>query len=172
MTLAMGAAGRLEHRHVALCAREPSARRLPQQELLPDLARGPRAADARARPCRTRTRSRPGKPLHPAKPVAKTLTPDGVAAMLHRGGPTEREADGAALFSRRRPRAREKHPSADPHAAAALCARPCRHHRAACTAVHVFPDTNAHGRRRKPAVALHRAFRRPRAVGRRQPIRR
>ena len=26
-----------------------------------------------------------------AKPVARTLTPDGVAAVLHRGGPTERE---------------------------------------------------------------------------------
>ena len=45
-----GAAGRLEHRHVALCAREPSARRLSEQELLPDLARGPREADDRARP--------------------------------------------------------------------------------------------------------------------------
>ena len=40
-----------------------------------------------------------GKPLHPAKPVAKTLTPDGVAAVLHRGGPTEREAKGPALFA-------------------------------------------------------------------------
>src|SRR3954447_11139172 len=27
-----------------------------------------------------------GKPLHPAKPVARTLTPAGVAGMLHRGG--------------------------------------------------------------------------------------
>jgi hypothetical protein len=29
-----------------------------------------------------------GKQLHPAKPVARILAPDGVAAMLHRGGPT------------------------------------------------------------------------------------
>ena len=42
-----------------------------------------------------------GKPLHPAKPVAKTLRPDGVAAMLHRGGPTEREATGACPIHRR-----------------------------------------------------------------------
>jgi nitrile hydratase subunit beta len=40
-----------------------------------------------------------GKPLHPAKPVAKTLTPDDVAAMLHRGGPTERTPTSAALFA-------------------------------------------------------------------------
>jgi nitrile hydratase beta subunit len=40
-----------------------------------------------------------GKPLHPAKPVAKTLTPEGVAGMLHRGGPTERKATSPALFA-------------------------------------------------------------------------
>jgi nitrile hydratase beta subunit len=40
-----------------------------------------------------------GKPMHPAKPVAKTLTPEGVAGMLHRGGPTERKATGSALFA-------------------------------------------------------------------------
>jgi nitrile hydratase beta subunit len=40
-----------------------------------------------------------GKPLHPAKPVAKTLTPEGVAGMLHRGGPTERKVTGPALFA-------------------------------------------------------------------------
>jgi nitrile hydratase beta subunit len=40
-----------------------------------------------------------GKPLHPAKPVARTLTPEGVAGMLHRGGPTEREATRPALFA-------------------------------------------------------------------------
>src|ERR1700719_4156565 len=31
------------------------------------------------------------KPLHPAKPVAQILTPDAVAKVLHRGGPTERD---------------------------------------------------------------------------------
>src|SRR6202790_5620643 len=38
-----------------------------------------------------------GALLHPAQPVAKTLTPEGVATMLHRGGPTERDAAGPAL---------------------------------------------------------------------------
>ncbi|MEA2943867.1 MAG: nitrile hydratase subunit beta [Bradyrhizobium sp.] len=40
-----------------------------------------------------------GKPRHPAKPVARTLTPEGVAGMLHRGGPTERKATSAAMFA-------------------------------------------------------------------------
>ena len=39
ITLAMAHARRLEHRHVALCPREPAARGLSEQELLPDLAR-------------------------------------------------------------------------------------------------------------------------------------
>ena len=69
------------------------------------------------------------KPLHPAKPVAKTLTRDGVAAMLHRGGPTERDGDEPCPLRHWRPRPREGHSSADPYAAAALCARACRHRR-------------------------------------------
>jgi nitrile hydratase len=40
-----------------------------------------------------------GKPLHRAKPVARTLTREGVAGMLHRGGPTERKATSAAMFA-------------------------------------------------------------------------
>jgi nitrile hydratase len=39
------------------------------------------------------------KPLHPAKPVKRTLTPADVAAVLHRGGPTEREARSPAVFA-------------------------------------------------------------------------
>src|SRR5664279_5419293 len=84
-----GDARRLEHRHVALRPRGSPARGLSQQELLPDLARGLIASDE----------IEAGKPLHPTKPVAKTLTPDGVAGMLHRGGPTERDARGPALFA-------------------------------------------------------------------------
>src|ERR1700704_3031385 len=38
-------------------------------------------------------------PPHAAKPVAKKLPPDGGAAMLHRGGPTERETKTPALFT-------------------------------------------------------------------------
>ncbi len=44
LTLAMGDARRLEHRHVALRAREPPAGRISVDELLPDLVR--RAGDA------------------------------------------------------------------------------------------------------------------------------
>src|SRR4030081_1632372 len=40
-----------------------------------------------------------GRPLHPVKAVAKTLTPDGVRSMLHRGGPNERDATLPALFA-------------------------------------------------------------------------
>ena len=40
-----------------------------------------------------------GAPLHPPKPVTRKLTSEGVAAMLHRGGPTEREAKSPALFA-------------------------------------------------------------------------
>ena len=76
-----------------------------------------------------------GKPLHPAKPVANTLSPDGVAAMLHRGGPTEREAKQPARFAAGDRVRDQDDPSRDPHAAAALCARPCRHRRAAARRV-------------------------------------
>ena len=41
ITLAMGDAGRLEHRHVPLRPRGSSAGGIPQQELLSDLACGP-----------------------------------------------------------------------------------------------------------------------------------
>ena len=78
------------------------------------------------------------KPLHPAKQVAKKLTRDGVAAMLHRGGPTEREASEPCPLRRWRPRPCERYPSADPYAAAALCARPCRHRRDAAWRVTFF----------------------------------
>jgi len=40
-----------------------------------------------------------GKSLHPAKPVTRILTSDGVAAVLHRGGPTERETTHPARFA-------------------------------------------------------------------------
>lgn len=90
-----------------------------------------------------------GKPLHPAKPVAKTLSPDGVAAMLHRGGPTEREATGAALFTAGdRVRAKVIHPPTHtrlPHYV--------RGHVGIIERVlgcHVFPDSNATGAGENP----------------------
>src|SRR3954464_15608902 len=39
-----------------------------------------------------------GHKLNPAKPVTRILTADGVAATLHRGGPTERDVGKPALF--------------------------------------------------------------------------
>ena len=82
------------------------------------------------------------KPLHPAKPVAKTLTRDGVAAMLHRGGPTEREARSPAGFvTGDRIRARDIHPPTHTR-----LPRYVRGHIGVIERVlgcHVFPDSNA-----------------------------
>ena len=82
------------------------------------------------------------KPLHPAKPVAKTLTRDGVAAMLHRGGPTEREAKSPAGFvTGDRIRARDIHPPTHTR-----LPRYVRGHIGVIERVlgcHVFPDSNA-----------------------------
>jgi nitrile hydratase beta subunit len=84
------------------------------------------------------------KPLHPAKPVAKTLTPDGVATMLHRGGPTEREAARPAGFSAGdRVRAKTIHPPTHTR-----LPRYVRGHAGIVERVlgfHVFPDSNATG---------------------------
>jgi nitrile hydratase subunit beta len=84
------------------------------------------------------------KPLHPAKPVAKTLTRDGVAAMLHRGGPTEREAKSPARFAAGdRIRAKNIHPPTHTR-----LPRYVRGHFGVIERVlgcHVFPDSNASG---------------------------
>jgi nitrile hydratase beta subunit len=85
-----------------------------------------------------------GKPLHEAKPVAKILTPDGVAAMLHRGGPTEREAKNPALFAvGDRVRAGTIHPPTHTR-----LPRYVRGHTGTIEilhGVHVFPDSNSLG---------------------------
>jgi len=85
-----------------------------------------------------------GKPLHPTKPVAKTLTPDGVASMLHRGGPTEREVMSPALFAvGDRVRARTIHPPTHTR-----LPRYVRGHIGTIEmlhGVHVFPDSNSLG---------------------------
>ena len=90
-----------------------------------------------------------GKPLHPAKPVAKVLTPDDVAATLHRGGPTEREARSPALFAAG-DRVRAK--MIDPPTHTRL-PRYVRGHRGTVERVlgyHVFPDSNATGAGENP----------------------
>jgi len=85
-----------------------------------------------------------GKSLHPARPVAKTLTPDGVAAMLHRGGPTERAASSPALFAiDDRVRAKTIHPATHTRLPQYV-----RGHAGVIERVlgcHVFPDSNASG---------------------------
>jgi nitrile hydratase len=85
-----------------------------------------------------------GKPLHPTKPVAKTLTPDGVAAMLHRGGPTERKATSPAQFAVGDcVRAKVMHPPTHTR-----LPRYVRGHVGTIEmlhGVHVFPDSNSLG---------------------------
>jgi nitrile hydratase subunit beta len=85
-----------------------------------------------------------GKPLHPAKPVARILTPDGVAAVLHRGGPTEREPTSPALFAvGDRVRTKMIHPPTHTR-----LPRYVRGHVGTIEmlhGVHVFPDSNSLG---------------------------
>ena len=85
-----------------------------------------------------------GKPLRPAKPVAKTLTPEGVAGMLHRGGPTEREATSPALFALGdRVRAKLIHPPG--HTRLPQYVRGHVGTIELLHGVHVFPDSNSLG---------------------------
>ena len=85
-----------------------------------------------------------GKSLRPPKPVARKLTPDGVAAMLHRGGPTEREPTSAARFAvGDRVRTATIHPPTHTR-----LPRYVRGHVGVIErlhGVHVFPDTNSLG---------------------------
>jgi nitrile hydratase len=90
-----------------------------------------------------------GKPLYPAKPVTRTLTPEGVAGMLHRGGPTERKSTSPALFAAGdRVRAKIINPPTHtrlPHYV--------RGHAGTVERVlgfHVFPDSNATGAGENP----------------------
>jgi nitrile hydratase beta subunit len=90
-----------------------------------------------------------GKPLHPAKPVAKTLTPEGVAAMLHRGGPTERKAARSAYFA---PGDRVRARTINPPTHTRL-PRYVRGHAGVVERVlgcHVYPDSNARGAGENP----------------------
>ena len=90
-----------------------------------------------------------GKALHPARPVAKILTADGVAPMLRRGGPTERAQTRPALFAvGDRVRAKTMHPPTHTR-----LPRYVRGHVGRIDAIrgmHVFPDSNAHGQGEDP----------------------
>jgi len=85
-----------------------------------------------------------GQSLHPPKPVTRTLTAEGVAAMLHRGGPTEREATRPARFAvGARVRAKMIHPPTHTR-----LPRYVRGHVGTIERVlgcHVFPDSNSTG---------------------------
>ena len=107
-----------------------------------------------------------GHALHPPKPVPRILSPGDVAQVLYRGGPTERETNTQAGVQGRRRGACEEHQSAHPHAAAALCARALGPNRARDRLPRFSRQQRAR-RRREPTMALHRALRRPRIVGRR-----
>jgi nitrile hydratase subunit beta len=85
-----------------------------------------------------------GRLLHPPKSVAKRLTAAGVAAMLHRGGPTKRDAGRPALFAvGDRIRAKTINPPTHTR-----LPRYVRGHFGVIERIHgahVFPDRNAHG---------------------------
>ena len=91
-----------------------------------------------------------GRPLHPAKPVAKTLTPDGVAKMLHRGGPTERASAASRALFAPGDRVRAKTIHSPTHT---RLPRYVRGHIGTVERVlgfHVFPDSNATGAGENP----------------------
>jgi len=122
--------------------------RVSRHELLPDLVR--RAGRlALERGLIAPDEIEAGKPLHPARPVARKLTPDGVAAMLHRGGPTERESKTPARFAPGyRIRTRMIHPPT--HTRLPGYVRGMSASSSGFLGCHVFPDSNATGAGENP----------------------
>lgn len=85
----------------------------------------------------------------PARPVTRVLTPDDVLKVLHRGGPTERDAGTAAVF-KAGDRVRAKNINPLTHT---RLPRYVRGHTGTIERVigcHVFPDTNANGAGENP----------------------
>jgi nitrile hydratase beta subunit len=90
-----------------------------------------------------------GHSLHTPKPVKHTLSPQDVAKMLHRGGPTERETNTQAAF-KAGDRARTKNINPVTHT---RLPRYVRGHMGVIERVigcHVFPDSNALGTGENP----------------------
>jgi nitrile hydratase subunit beta len=85
-----------------------------------------------------------GRPIEPPRPLRRTLAAQDVERMLHRGGPTNREAPRPARFAPGdRVRARNVHPATHTR-----LPRYVRGHVGTVEIVHgchVFPDVNAHG---------------------------
>ena len=90
-----------------------------------------------------------GRSLHPAKPVAKTLSPEGVAGMLHRGGPTERDASHPALL-KAGDRVRAKLINPPTHTRLPRYVRGRLGVVERVLGCHVFPDSNASGHGENP----------------------
>ncbi len=90
-----------------------------------------------------------GHSLRPPKPVKRVLSPGDVAKTLHRGGPTERETNTAAVFkSGDRVRAKNINPLTHTR-----LPRYVRGHVGIIERVigfHVFPDSNATGAGENP----------------------
>jgi nitrile hydratase len=85
-----------------------------------------------------------GHVLHPPRHVEWILKRDDVAAVLSRGGPTEREAKGSALFAiGDRVRARDNHPAT--HTRLPQYVRGHVGRIELVHGCHVFPDSNARG---------------------------
>jgi nitrile hydratase len=85
-----------------------------------------------------------GHALHPPKPVAATLTAEGVAGMLHRGGPTGRDPSTPALFTvGDRVRAKSIDPPTHTRLPRYVRGRIGLIERV--HGAHVFPDSNANG---------------------------
>jgi nitrile hydratase len=86
-----------------------------------------------------------GHALHPAKPVARILTADKVAAVLAKGGPADRPSEAKARFAvGERVRAKNMHPQGHTR-----LPRYVRGHVGIVELVHgthVFPDASAQGR--------------------------
>jgi nitrile hydratase len=96
-----------------------------------------------------------GHSLRPPKPVKRTLSPER----------TDRARDQHQSRVRSgRQSARTQYQSPHPYAAAALCPRTHRHHRAR-RRLSCFSRQQRDRRRRKSEMALHRAVRRARIVG-------
>ena len=107
-----------------------------------------------------------GKSLHPAKPVAKTLTPEGCCGDAASGWPDRAGGHAPCSLRRWRARARQEYPSADPYAVAAICAWACRRHRTSCWVVMCFPTATRRVPAKIPQWLYTVTFRRPRVVGR------
>lgn len=98
-----------------------------------------------------------GKALGPAKPVTRVLTAETVAPVLAKGGPADREQKQPARF-RIDDRVRTKRMHPETHTRLPRYARDAEGVIEAIHGVHVFPDSNAHGKGEQPTWLYSVAF--------------